>query len=226
MTAKSSALPVIKSCWSEIGVGGDRSCPELRTHIHCRNCPVFAASGQHLYDRPPPTGYLEEWTERIAAPENPPAGKTIPVLIFRVQEEWLAIDVVHAVEVAPARKIRRIPHQTDNVLSGLVNIRGELHLAVSLRSLLGITDQPTNALSTAPDLSRLLVVERGSARWVFEIDEVSDIEHLEESSLGSLPSTVAAGTAVFTRGVFRWNGRAVGYLDPERVFAALRRNFR
>lgn len=33
-------------CWSKIGVSGDRTCPELQSFVHCRNCPVFAAAAR------------------------------------------------------------------------------------------------------------------------------------------------------------------------------------
>ena len=42
----SSHLPGVGDCWNTIGVSGDRSCPELNTHIHCRSCPVFAAAAR------------------------------------------------------------------------------------------------------------------------------------------------------------------------------------
>ncbi len=34
----------IDDCWNRIGVRGDGSCPELKRHIHCRNCPVYSAA--------------------------------------------------------------------------------------------------------------------------------------------------------------------------------------
>ncbi len=39
-----SDLPSVDDCWNRIGVRGDRSCPKLAEHIHCRNCPVHAAA--------------------------------------------------------------------------------------------------------------------------------------------------------------------------------------
>ena len=39
-------------CWNHIGVSGDRSCPELNTFIHCRNCPVYRRGRPDLL-RPP-----------------------------------------------------------------------------------------------------------------------------------------------------------------------------
>ncbi len=53
------------SCWNEIGIRGDQSCPELVTAIHCRNCSVFAAAARNFLDRPAPAGYLAEWTRLL-----------------------------------------------------------------------------------------------------------------------------------------------------------------
>src|SRR5215472_14146833 len=54
-------------CWNRIGISGDRSCPELEAHIHCRNCPVFASAARAFFDRPAPEGYLAEWTQWLAS---------------------------------------------------------------------------------------------------------------------------------------------------------------
>ena len=58
---------------TSIGVSGDRSCPELKTFIHCRNCPVFAAAARTFFDRPAPEGYLAEWSRWLAASDDPDA---------------------------------------------------------------------------------------------------------------------------------------------------------
>ena len=41
----------IDECWREIGVSGDRTCPELVEHLHCRNCPTHAQIARKLLDR-------------------------------------------------------------------------------------------------------------------------------------------------------------------------------
>ena len=53
-------------CWSHIGVSGDRTCPELSSFIHCRNCPVFATAARTFFDRPAPEGYLAGWSRWLA----------------------------------------------------------------------------------------------------------------------------------------------------------------
>ncbi|MCW1245836.1 chemotaxis protein CheW, partial [Pseudomonas sp. SAICEU22] len=41
----------IDDCWNRIGVHGDKSCPLLAEHIHCRNCSVYSAAATRLLDR-------------------------------------------------------------------------------------------------------------------------------------------------------------------------------
>src|SRR5215831_16263868 len=98
-------------CWNRIGVRGDRSCPELATVVHCHNCPVFAAAGRQFLDAPYPDGYLQEWAQRLAAPREEAATDLKSVLIFRLDEEWLALSVEVLIEVTTPRQVHRVPHR-------------------------------------------------------------------------------------------------------------------
>jgi chemotaxis-related protein WspD len=214
-------LPAAGDCWNRIGVHGDGSCPELRKVVHCHNCPVFAAAGRQLFERQPPADYVEEWTRRLARGEAEAAGETVPLLIFRLAEEWLGLDVRRAVEVAPARPVRRIPHRSDRLLAGLVNIRGELHLCASLYELLGV--EPPAAAAADRTRRRLLVVEHRQRRWVFAVDEVLGVSRLPLPELRPVAVTLARSLSHYTRGVFTLEGKDVGLLDEEQVFEALKR---
>src|SRR5262245_44491396 len=117
-----TALPLAAGtdCWNRIGVRGDRSCPELAKVVHCHNCPVFAAAGRRFLDAPSPPGYLDEWTDRLAAPPELAASDLQSVLVFRLGEEWLALPARVLVEVTTPRPVRRVPHR-GGLLAGLVN---------------------------------------------------------------------------------------------------------
>ncbi|MFM8892346.1 MAG: chemotaxis protein CheW, partial [Planctomycetia bacterium] len=76
--------PPVPDCWRRIGTDGDRTCPELATFVHCRNCPVVAAAARRFFDRPPPAGYLESWHAVLEHDDRPPDVDARSVLVFRL----------------------------------------------------------------------------------------------------------------------------------------------
>ncbi len=219
-----TALPVTATdCWNRIGVRGDRSCPELVQHVHCQNCPVFGAAGRRFLDAPAPVGYQDEWATRLAAPVEDEGGDRESVLIFRIGDESLALSVHVLVEVSNPKPVHRVPHRT-GILSGLVNVRGELHLCVHLAKVLGITSQAERP--TTPAAGRLLLVRRDADRWVFPVDAVDQVYRLSRSELQRSPATVVRAAADLSRGVFHHQKLAVGVLDEVRLFEVLRTKLR
>jgi chemotaxis-related protein WspD len=224
-TAPRLAAP-LEECWRRIGVSGDRSCPELETYVHCRNCPVLAEAARTFFDREPPEGYLEEWSRILAEPEVVADPDALSVLIFRLGPEWLALPTTTLVEITTVRPLHRVPHRTAGVLEGLVNIRGQLQLCVSLPALLGLEQrQPgVEPAAAGPCDARLLVVDRGDApggRWVCRVDEVGGVQRVVRSTLRAVPSTVSHANSRFCQALFEWQERTVGLLDEGRVCAGL-----
>ncbi len=202
-------------CWKHIGVFGTGDCPELEKVTHCRNCPVFTAAGRQLMERAAPEGYRAEWTTRLALPK-PSTERDHSVIVFRVAEEWFALDTSLFVEVAPWRQPHRMAHRPAAILGGLVNLRGQLHLCVYLRGLLQV------GAPTPPDrTARLLVVARAGVVWALVADEVHGVHLFARNTIENAPAATSDGMSSHARGVLRWNGRPVGYLDGEAVFSAL-----
>ena len=134
-------------CWRVVGVSGDRSCPELERFVHCRNCPVLGEAARGFFDRPAPAGYLEAWRAVLEEPVEAVEADTASLLVFRVDREWLALAAEALVEVTPVRRIHAIPHRRGTPLAGLVNIRGELQLCLSLHAILGLSGGPQSAVT-------------------------------------------------------------------------------
>jgi chemotaxis-related protein WspD len=220
----------LPECWRRIGVSGDRSCPELEAYVHCRNCPVLAAAARTFFDRGAPAGYLDDWRAILEEPAVVPATDTTSVLVFRLGHEWLALPAAVLVEVTTRRRLHRLPHRSGGVLAGLVNIRGQLQLCVSLHALIGIADGPPPIAAAtdadAPrDTARLLVVERpgGEAgdRWVCGVDEVAGVHRVTAGMLRAVPSTVGHAGGRLSSALFAWQDRTVALLDEARLFEAL-----
>ena len=230
-----SALAVDGECRNVIGVNGDRSCPELTTFVHCRNCPVFAASARSFFDRPAPEGYLAEWTRWLGECDGhkPAANQEgegdledggivaqregASFLIFRLGTEWLALRTRTVAEVTSPRPVHRVPHRSNQVLVGLVNLQGRSELCVSMHGLLGV-DAPG---SPPPRLVVLRDRDRAET-WAFGADEVLGVHRVPRSQWRSVPSTLANPAVGFSQAILSWNNRTIGLLDEQRVFAALR----
>jgi chemotaxis-related protein WspD len=226
-TGPQGAPGAIASCWREIGVMGDHSCPELAAAIHCRNCPVFEAAARDFLDRPAPAGYLAEWTRVLEGSDSrtdfDAARDGIGVVIFRLGTEWLALRAPVVVEVTPVRPVHRIPHRTSAILAGLVSLRGQLHLCASLHGLLGTAPPDAAGTAAPPDrLARMIMIHHEDEWWVFTVEEVLVVLRVPPDQWHAVPSTLANPTVSFSQAVFTWQGRSVGLLDETRLFAALR----
>ncbi len=186
-----------EGCWHRIGVSGDRSCPELNTFVHCRNCPAFAAAARGFFDRRAPDGYLADWSTWLSGggvacgtdadarcddEEDALAQREgVSLLIFRLGSEWLAFRTRAIAEVTRPRPMHRVPHRSNAIFLGLVNLQGQAQLCVSLHGLLDIH---------APASTHRLVVlrdRRRSESWAFAADEVLGVQRIPAIAVGPRP---------------------------------------
>jgi len=212
----------IEACWQSIGVYGTGSCQKLAEFIHCRNCPIYSAGARHLLNRPLPAEYRHESAAHLAKKQNLARTTRTSAVIFRIGPEWLGLPAEAFQEIAERRPIHSLPHRRVGIVAGLANIRGELLVCVSLGRLLGIEQilPQSNRISGA----RLLAAQWQGSRLVFAVDEVHGIHRFPPGELRDTPATIAKASASFTQGIFLWNNRPVGYLQPGALFAALNRS--
>ena len=221
--------PELQDCWNQVGAQGDASCPRLTEVSHCRNCPVYSSAAARLLHGEPPAAYLREWTERLAEPRPVvEAARTQAVMIFRLGAEWLALPAGIFQEIAEPRPIHSLPHRRGKILKGLVNIRGELVICVSLGGTLGIEEtavaEGRNGQQRHTVYERLVVVGTAGGRLAFPVTEVHGIEAFAPAQCQPVPETLALASARYTCGILLWKSRSVGYLDDDSLFITLNRS--
>jgi chemotaxis-related protein WspD len=193
------AAPEIDACWNRIGIQGDKSCVELPQHSHCRNCPRFSQAAALLLDRDLPVDHDALPVARTG--EEAGHGRGESLMVFRLGAEWFALPTLVLDEIILLRTIHSLPHRGHPGLLGLVNVRGELVICVSMAQLL------IGALPTA-EHGRLIVARHDKRRLAFPVD---------------VPVTLARSAQAYTRGLLTWEGAQVGRLDEDLVFAAMER---
>ena len=197
-----------------------RSCSRF---IHCHNCPVYSKAGVQLLDRPLLPEYRRAWTEHFAQEKKLAVPARTSALLFRIHAEWLALPTQAFQEVAERRPVHSLPHRRQGIVLGLVNVRGELLICVSLGHLLGL-DEPPHRDTPRTTYDRLLVAKWDGHRLVFPADEVRGIHRFQTPELQEPPATLAKSKLSYTQGILHWQGRAVGLLDADLLFSSLNRS--
>jgi chemotaxis-related protein WspD len=206
----------------------------------------MANAAEVFFNRKPPEGYLEEWQHVLETPPEDTDSSGLSVLIFRLANEWFALASESLIEVTPLRKVHTIPHRSNSVFTGMVNVRGQLLLCCSLHGLLGLKhlDSPimrstkttdvhkdnNRTIHTSDDAAilapeRLLVTSlitgRVTRRWTFPVNEVAGVHRVGKDEVREVPSTLGKPGQRFSSALFSWNSRTVSLLNTDQVFGGI-----
>jgi chemotaxis-related protein WspD len=217
--AKKAARFKVNDCWKRNGVWGDKQCPDLVRWRHCRNCEVYSRTGRQLLDRKLPAGYVQAWTRQLAKPEETPLPGRISTLVFRIGPEWFAMATRLFAEVLETREVHTIPHRSNRILRGLINVRGEMQLCVSIGKILGV-DKDFSAEETdgSKIITRMLLFSMHGEQIAFHVNETCGIHPYHPSELQPLPATLSSEASACSRGLLQWQGHHVAILDEDILF--------
>lgn len=207
----------IDNCWNRIGIAGDKTCPLLAQHSHCRNCPTFSRAAAALLDRDLAGEPAVADRGEFGAASGRAETQTDRAVIFRIGCEWFGLPTTALDEIIGLRPIHSLPHRRNSGLVGLINLRGELVICVSPSELLG-----GGAAGPCPQ-ARLLVVRPRGGRLALPVDEVLQIHHFARGELQPLPVTVARSPSRFSKALLPHADKMIGMLDEQALFEALQR---
>lgn len=179
-------------------------------------------SANKLFERVPDEEYLEEWGALLAKePESTKVGQEVPVVIFRLSTEWLALSVFSFAEIAENRPIHHVPHHSNNFLMGMVNLGGQLRLCISMHKFFEVPQ--SDELFDSHAKKYMLAIQKEGDFWVFPVDEIEGVYRLEVANMENVPVTVSKSAANYLKGMITWKKKSVGCIDDELLFYGLRR---
>jgi purine-binding chemotaxis protein CheW len=123
------------------------------------------------------------------------------------------VDVLKVQEVIRYQEMTRIPG-APAVVSGLINLRGQLVTALDLRQRLQLQVRPDGQLP----MNVVVRTEEGATSLL--VDEIGDVIELDDSTHERPPETIDAVTREVVRGVHKLEGRLLLVLDIERLIAS------
>lgn len=223
-----AGTPAFDDCWNSIGVWrrGEARCDKLDDVIHCYNCPTYAVAGRSLLDRAAPEDYEQEWTNVLAREKLIQEKNLESVVVFRLGAEWLSLPVSMIGEITLMRDIFDLPHNHNPKLRGIVNIRGELVICMSLGFLIGVDRPDEGWLKADRSIQRLIMMREGSGYIVFPVSEVHGITRHHADELNIAPDTVKKKNLSFIKGIIKWQDHNVGCIDETALTAEIANNLR
>jgi purine-binding chemotaxis protein CheW len=129
---------------------------------------------------------------------------------FFLGEFYLGVDVRKVQEVLRYQEMTRVP-LAPGVVSGLINVRGQIVMAIDLRRRLQLPDRPDDHLPTN------VIVHTDEGAVSLLVDELCDVLELDGSTLQPPPDTLGAPTRDLIVGVHMLHDRMLLILGTDRV---------
>lgn len=129
---------------------------------------------------------------------------------FFVADLFFGVDVLQVQEVLRFQQMTGVPLAPD-VVEGLINLRGQIVIAIDMRRRLGLPPRPAGQ---AP-MNMVVRTEDGAVSLL--VDEIGDVLEMDSASYARPPENLAPAAREMIRGVYRLRERLLLVLDADRT---------
>lgn len=128
---------------------------------------------------------------------------------FKIGGGFYAISVLEVQEVVKAQLLTQVPSAPVYV-RGLINLRGQIVTAISLRSLFGLKDDHREEYMN-------IIVQSGESLYALMVDEILDVIDVENSTFEKTPETLEDRIRQYINGVYKLDHKLLIHLDLEKI---------
>lgn len=144
------------------------------------------------------------------------------LLIFRISEYWMALPTIAIKEVTEISPIHIIPNRTTDTLLGITNVDGVLHIAFSLKALLGIEEKPSSENTLSHQVyPRAILFGFEKNDFVFSADEVFGTTHIRNNEFIPPESSLPGTLLPFVNNAFIFKEKPVTLLSDDRILETI-----
>jgi len=129
---------------------------------------------------------------------------------FYVDGLFFGVDVLRVQEVIRYQEMTRVPLASE-VVSGLINLRGQIVTAIDLRRRLVLSERP------AGQLPMNVVVRTDDGAVSLLVDEIGDVLEVDESTFERPPGTLTGVARQLVRGVYKLKDRLLLIIDTQQT---------
>jgi len=129
---------------------------------------------------------------------------------FFVDDFFFGVEVRKVQEVIRYQQMTRVP-LAPAVVSGLINLRGQIVVALDLRRRLDLTARPLGQLPMN------VVVRTDEGAMSLLVDDIGDVLEVEESAFERPPETLTGVARELIRGAYKLTDRLLLILELEKT---------
>ena len=131
---------------------------------------------------------------------------------FKLSNEKFAINTRKIQEVIKLPAPMRVP-LSDKEISGVINIRSEIVVALDLAKKLDI-----DSIDNDQDLKKMsIIVKNGNEAVSLVIDSVGEVLEIEDGEIEPTPNNIAQNIREFLLGVYTSKNSIISVLDIDRI---------
>lgn len=128
---------------------------------------------------------------------------------FRVDRDFYAISVLEVQEVIRKQNLTKIPC-APIFIKGLINLRGQIVTAFSLRNLFGLPEIDSDNYMN-------IIVRSGDSLYALMVDEILDVMDISQTRFEKTPDNLDEKIRQYISGVYKLDGKLLSTLDLEKL---------
>ncbi len=123
---------------------------------------------------------------------------------------FFGIEVQQVQEVIRYQELTRVP-LASRVVSGLMNLRGQIVTAIDLRQRLGLAERPAGTLP----MNVVVRIDEGATSLL--VDEIGDVQEVDREAFEPVPDTLCDEARTLIQGAYKLTDRLLLILDTAQV---------
>jgi len=136
--------------------------------------------------------------------------ESVQLSTFFLDGLFFGVEVMRVQEVIRCQEMTRVP-LAPRVVSGLINLRGQIVIAIDLRRRLELAERPREALPTN------VVVRTEDGVVSLLVDAIGDVVEVDSGSFERPPDTLAGVARELISGAYKLPDRLLLVLDADRA---------
>jgi chemotaxis-related protein WspD len=173
-------------------------------------------TGRGFLDRAIPSSFIDENTDKYAVERKNKTVSQSSFIVFRVKNTWVALKTKFFFESFEEKFIHLVPHRTNDIFAGLINIHGKLIMTINIASLINVVEE--NDKKSVKNAKRMLQIGNGKIKFVIKADEVIGNVHIENEKIEELPANIASAKNSIFKNRFIYNDKKVLIIGDDVFF--------